>query len=181
VAVEQETRLCCVGETGPLIAEVDRTQIAVALKALVQNALEAVKQGGSVEVGAFGLSGFGGQGLGRRRSAIRSRKSAARAERRLIPGPHLLNPQSAIPNPIFLSVADTGPGIPPEIRPHIFDPFFSGREAGRGLGLGLSKAWRIVTLHGGTIRVDSEFLGGARLEIALPSTAARPSRSARPT
>jgi signal transduction histidine kinase len=67
-----------------------------------------------------------------------------------------------------LAVADTGPGITPEIRPHIFDPFFSGREAGRGLGLGLSKAWRIVREHGGTIEVESPSTGGAVFTIALP-------------
>jgi len=91
----------------------------------------------------------------------------------LIPSrtPHFLsNPQSAIRNPQFvLTVTDTGPGIPPEIRPHIFDPFFSGREAGRGLGLGLSKAWRIVQMHGGTISVESESGTGARFIIALPA------------
>lgn len=56
---------------------------------------------------------------------------------------------------IRISVTDNGPGITPEVRAHLFDPFFSGRQAGRGLGLGLSKAWRIVTLHGGRIDVQS--------------------------
>ena len=70
-------------------------------------------------------------------------------------------------------VADNGPGIPAEARPHIFDPFFSGREAGRGLGLGLSKCWRIVTEHGGRIEVEGNRTGeigrrGARFKIALP-------------
>ena len=56
---------------------------------------------------------------------------------------------------VVFRVADNGPGISPEIRRHLFDPFFSGREAGRGLGFGLAKAWRIVDEHGGTIEVDS--------------------------
>ncbi len=43
---------------------------------------------------------------------------------------------------------DSGPGISPEHREHLFDPFFSGRQAGRGLGFGLSKAWRIIQMHG---------------------------------
>ena len=64
-------------------------------------------------------------------------------------------------------VRDTGPGIPAHVRPHIFDPFFSGREAGRGLGLGLSKAWRIVTSHGGTLSVESPETGGAVFTIEL--------------
>jgi signal transduction histidine kinase len=69
---------------------------------------------------------------------------------------------------VQLQVADNGPGIPPEVRPHIFDPFYSGREAGRGLGFGLSKAWRIITLHGGNIEVDVTPAGGAAFTITLP-------------
>ena len=65
-------------------------------------------------------------------------------------------------------VADNGPGIAAEVRPHIFDPFYSGREAGRGLGFGLSKAWRIITLHGGSIEVDAPPAGGATFKITLP-------------
>jgi len=64
-------------------------------------------------------------------------------------------------------VADTGPGIPPDIRRHMFDPFFSGREAGRGLGMGLSKCWRIVQLHGGRIDVADGRRGGATFRIEL--------------
>ena len=53
-----------------------------------------------------------------------------------------------------LEIRDSGPGIPAEVRRHIFDPFYSGREAGRGLGFGLSKAWRVIELHRGQIIVD---------------------------
>jgi signal transduction histidine kinase len=52
-------------------------------------------------------------------------------------------------------VTDDGPGLTDLDRRHLFDPFYSGRQAGRGLGFGLSKAWRIVRLHGGRIDVDS--------------------------
>ncbi len=69
---------------------------------------------------------------------------------------------------VEITVADNGPGIPPDIRPRIFDPFFSGREAGRGLGFGLSKAWRLVTLHGGRIDVRETPGGGATFAIQLP-------------
>ncbi|MGW8256903.1 MAG: sensor histidine kinase, partial [Thermoguttaceae bacterium] len=51
--------------------------------------------------------------------------------------------------------ADNGPGILPEERRLIFDPFYSARQAGRGLGLGLSKCWRIVDNHGGRFEVRS--------------------------
>jgi signal transduction histidine kinase len=70
-------------------------------------------------------------------------------------------------------VADTGPGIGPDVRRHLFDPYFSGREAGRGLGLGLTKCWRIVTQHGGQIDVDSGPQPGATFRLRLP-TGARP-------
>jgi len=69
-------------------------------------------------------------------------------------------------------VADDGPGIKPEERRHLFDPFYSARQAGRGLGFGLSKAWRIVTGHGGSIEVESEPGEGAVFVIKLPRTVA---------
>lgn len=67
-----------------------------------------------------------------------------------------------------LTVADDGPGISDQVRRHIFDPFFSGREAGRGLGFGLSKCWRIVTDHGGQVIVGSSPGGGCELTMLLP-------------
>jgi signal transduction histidine kinase len=73
------------------------------------------------------------------------------------------NPQAEV------TVCDNGPGISDEIRQHIFDPFFSGREAGRGLGFGLSKCWRIVTDHGGHVIVDRPATGGAEFRIVLPT------------
>jgi signal transduction histidine kinase len=68
-----------------------------------------------------------------------------------------------------ITVRDNGPGIPPDVRPHLFDPFYSGRAAGRGLGLGLSKSWRIVANHGGRIDVESEFGRGAAFIVRLPA------------
>ncbi|HEX5471500.1 MAG TPA: ATP-binding protein, partial [Lacipirellulaceae bacterium] len=67
-------------------------------------------------------------------------------------------------------VRDNGPGISEDVQHHLFDPFFSGREAGRGLGFGLSKCWRIVTDHGGEVVVDSPANGGAQISILLPLT-----------
>ena len=72
------------------------------------------------------------------------------------------------PNSVSIDVMDTGPGISDEVRKHLFDPFFSGREAGRGLGFGLSKCWRIVTDHGGTIMVSSEPSEGTTISVQLP-------------
>jgi signal transduction histidine kinase len=55
----------------------------------------------------------------------------------------------------FVSVTDNGPGLTERDRAHLFDPFYSGRDAGRGLGFGLCKCWRIVSRHGGWIEFDS--------------------------
>jgi signal transduction histidine kinase len=66
-------------------------------------------------------------------------------------------------------VKDNGRGLSPAVREHLFDPFYSGRQAGRGLGFGLSKAWRIVTLHGGRIDVDSPSEGVAVFVVWWPA------------
>ncbi|MFH1683467.1 MAG: ATP-binding protein, partial [Candidatus Margulisiibacteriota bacterium] len=60
-------------------------------------------------------------------------------------------------------VSDTGKGIPPEIQEKIFDPFFSSRH--EGVGLGLSIAYRIIREHGGDIRVKSEVGKGTTFKI----------------
>ena len=68
---------------------------------------------------------------------------------------------------IRIRVADTGPGIPPEIEQRIFDPFFTTKEVGGGTGLGLSITYSIVKEHGGEISLlpGTE---GAVFEIVLP-------------
>lgn len=80
------------------------------------------------------------------------------------------SPDDATVRHVQIAVRDTGPGISAEVRRHIFDPFYSGREAGRGLGFGLSKCWRIVTMHGGSIDVDSQPGRGATFCIRLPAS-----------
>ena len=64
--------------------------------------------------------------------------------------------------------ADTGPGIPADVLPRVFDPFFSTREVGEGTGLGLSIAYGIVSEHGGRIWAESPPEGGARFVVELP-------------
>ncbi|MEK6246958.1 MAG: ATP-binding protein [Planctomycetales bacterium] len=72
-------------------------------------------------------------------------------------------------NTVIISVVDDGPGLSPEQHRHLFDPFYSGREAGRGLGFGLSKCWRIIQNHGGRIEVESLPGKGATFRIRLPA------------
>lgn len=55
------------------------------------------------------------------------------------------------PGQVMVHVADSGPGLSDQARQHAFDPYFSGREAGRGLGLGLCRAYRIARLHAGDV------------------------------
>jgi signal transduction histidine kinase len=67
---------------------------------------------------------------------------------------------------VVISVADTGRGIAPEDRRRVFDPFYSRKAAGTGLGLTIAQ--RIVTAHGGRIELHSAPGRGTRVAIALP-------------
>ncbi len=69
---------------------------------------------------------------------------------------------------VWIDIEDTGPGVSEEVRRHMFDPFYSGREAGRGLGFGLSKCWRIVTDHGGDVTIANCEERGAVVTVRLP-------------
>lgn len=71
-------------------------------------------------------------------------------------------------NQVAITVQDSGSGIPSEDLPHIFDPFFSTKEAGYGTGLGLSVAHGIVDRHGGTLSVKSRVGEGSAFTINLP-------------
>jgi signal transduction histidine kinase len=68
-----------------------------------------------------------------------------------------------------ISVSDDGPGLSAEDRTHLFDPFYSGRPAGRGLGFGLSKCWRIARQHGGELRLKPTEGRGVTLEVWWPT------------
>lgn len=69
---------------------------------------------------------------------------------------------------VFVSVQDTGKGIPAEHLKKIFDPFFTTKPVGEGTGLGLSICWQIIQQHGGRIQVASEPGRGTRFVIVLP-------------
>jgi PAS domain S-box-containing protein len=67
-----------------------------------------------------------------------------------------------------LTVKDSGHGIPPEILPKIFDPYFTTKEMGEGTGLGLAIVEGIVKGHGGTITVESKPGGGTVFQVFIP-------------
>ena len=69
---------------------------------------------------------------------------------------------------VLLAVEDNGPGIPEEIRQHLFEPFHTTKKQGKGTGLGLSLCRQFVERHGGMITLEQGELGGARFLINLP-------------
>ncbi|MBO9713459.1 PAS domain S-box protein [Sphingomonas sp.] len=81
--------------------------------------------------------------------------------------PHITVSARRRPHDVLLCVADTGPGIPPEVLGHVFEPFRSSKE--NGLGLGLSICRTIVEAHGGRLWAESPPGSGAIFHLALPS------------
>ena len=65
----------------------------------------------------------------------------------------------------IIEIEDRGQGFTEIERQHAFDPFYSGRQAGRGLGFGLSKCWRVVQQHGGRIEIESSPDGPTTLRL----------------
>ena len=69
-------------------------------------------------------------------------------------------------NRLFIRISDTGPGIPPEVREKLFEPYFSTKKHGTGLGLAI--VHKIVSEHGGSIRVSENSPKGSTFEMDLP-------------
>ncbi len=69
---------------------------------------------------------------------------------------------------VWVSIADTGCGIPEDVQQRIFDPFYTTKPIGRGTGLGLAIAYRIVAKHHGRIEVSSRAGEGSTFRIVLP-------------
>ncbi len=73
------------------------------------------------------------------------------------------------PGKVRLEVADDGEGMAPEVLEHAFDPFFTTRPVGQGMGLGLAVGHAIVTAHGGTIAARSAPGRGTTVTLELPA------------
>jgi signal transduction histidine kinase len=72
------------------------------------------------------------------------------------------------PQTIEIDLGDNGVGIPADVLPKIFEPFYSTKEAENGVGLGLSVVYGIVQRHGGRIDVDSKVSSGTTFHLTLP-------------
>ncbi len=85
--------------------------------------------------------------------------------------PDLVPGEVSLGNPVRIRVIDDGPGIDPDDLPHIFDPFYTRRPGGSGLGLSI--AHRAVQAHGGALLASSEPGQGATFAVVLPRRASR--------
>jgi two-component system, NtrC family, sensor kinase len=122
----------------PLPARVDQEHMRQALTNLVVNACQATSEGGEVIIGL---------------NEVVARPPSSHSE-----------PRSCY----CFSVRDQGPGIPPEDRQRVFEPFYTTKDVGQGTGLGLPVAHSIVEDHGGWITVDGLVGQGSTFSIYLP-------------
>ena len=119
--------------------EADKGQISQVIQNVVINAAQAMPEGGVIQIAAHNLAEGGGLPLG-------------------------LGPARYV----RISIQDQGTGIRPEHLDKIFDPYFSTKRGGSGLGL--ATAYSIVKRHEGAITVDSQLGVGTRFEIYLPAS-----------
>ncbi|MCX5881532.1 MAG: response regulator [Deltaproteobacteria bacterium] len=71
-------------------------------------------------------------------------------------------------NEVFIRVKDSGPGIAPSDLPHIFEPFYTTKNEGYGVGLGLSTVYGIMERHRGSVQVESRIGKGTTFTLKLP-------------
>ena len=128
--------------------DADENQMGQVINNLLVNARQAMPQGGTVNISAANIAETGPS---------------------LAPEPPRLN--------VKISIRDHGHGIPKEILPRVFDPFFSEKQ--KGSGLGLATAFSIVKKHDGRIEVESEPGKGTSFIIFLPAAQTRTGFEAR--
>ncbi|MBN2103457.1 response regulator [bacterium] len=125
-----------------LIVFADQTSIEQMIMNLVVNARDAMLEGGKVTI---------------------------RTEKIQLNQPDVKNISNAYPDQfVFFSVADTGSGMDQKVIEHIFEPFYSTKEFGKGSGLGLSVVYGIIQQHKGWIEVKSEKGKGSIFNVYLP-------------
>jgi two-component system sensor histidine kinase FlrB len=122
---QTNTRFVKINHARDLIIHGNRQMLLSALTNLVMNAIQAMKQGGHLEV------------------IITQEK-----------------------NQVIIALKDNGPGIPVELQQQIFDPFYTTRTQGTGLGLAVVKA--VATAHGGDVQLESKAGQGSTFKVILP-------------
>ncbi len=138
----------------PLSVRADHSQMEQILMNLAVNARDAMPGGGRLSVEtAIAETDRGGH------ASFQAAKKGFQA-----PLPADLPPGSWI----VLRVQDNGVGMSEETRAHIFEPYFTTKEEGKGSGLGLSTVYGIVTQTGGKVRVDSALGRGSVFTVCLP-------------
>jgi signal transduction histidine kinase len=120
-------------------AHVDKSQISQVVQNLVINAVQAMPQGGHIRID------------------LCNEEVAPNASRLLAPGRYL-----------HMTIADTGSGIAPDVLPRIFDPYFTTKKTGNGIGL--ATVFSIVRKHGGHITVESTVGTGTTFHLHLPAS-----------
>ena len=143
--VREEVHLEIALPPAPLPVIADPLQVEQVIVNLVANARDATPAGGRITVAA---------------SRIELDGEGARAAGVGAPGPYAR-----------VAVADSGSGLGEEARPHVFEPFYTTKEVGKGAGLGLAVAYGIVAQHRGSISVASEPGRGATFAFLLPLAA----------
>jgi signal transduction histidine kinase len=136
-------------QLGEARVRMDRQQLTHAFMNVMLNAIQAMPTGGTLRVTA---------------------KRVKWSTRQMVDSSRPIDQSTTRPvdsgDFIEIAVADTGSGIPPEHLDRIFEPYFTTREGGTGLGLALTH--KILEEHGGTIRVESQVGSGATFIITLP-------------
>ncbi|MBN2290092.1 MAG: PAS domain-containing protein [Candidatus Glassbacteria bacterium] len=135
----------CTFAEGLWAAEADEGQIIQVINNLIINADQAMPEGGTIRLRAENV--------------------------RLGPGDNPASPEGRF---VRIVVEDEGCGIPRENLPKIFDPYFTTKKEGSGLGL--ASSYSIIEKHGGHIEVDSELGVGTRFQVFLPAASGQPGR-----
>jgi signal transduction histidine kinase len=143
-----EVRLTASRNSEDLIAYADPTRMQQIVMNLAVNARDAMPEGGRLDIELERVT------VERGRSPLR--------------------PKMAPGDWIKLAVSDNGSGIPLEVMPHIFEPFYTTKGPGEGTGLGLAQVYGIVEQHGGRIDVTTEIDQGTTFTIYLPALGVQP-------
>jgi two-component system, cell cycle sensor histidine kinase and response regulator CckA len=132
----------CSATPPPWPVQADRAQIEGAILHLVANARDAMPNGGRLEVSVQNVARAG---------------APTKADGEESAGPH-----------VAITVRDTGHGMDPELRAHLFEPFFPAKGGGVRTGLGLPSVYGIVKQHGGFVQVDSARGRGTVVHMYFP-------------